>query len=89
MSTSTVKKVRPDSKGRIALGRVAENVSSYTVTYEADRIILEPNIEIPAKEKWLWDNKAAMQQVKKGLQDSAKGKTKSRGDFTQYADDEE
>ena len=85
----TSKKVRPDAKGRIFLGALAEGVSSYTVIKDHGRIILEPNVEIPAKEKWLWENKAALQQVKKGLKDSAASKTKSRGSFTKFVDDEE
>ena len=84
-----VYKVRPDSKGRITLGKVAENVSSYTVTKSGNRIILEPNVEIPAREAWIFKNEKALQQVKKGLSDSAAGRIKSRGDFTLYIDDEE
>lgn len=86
---SVLKKVRPDAKGRIFLGALTEGVSSYTITTDHGRIILEPNVEIPAKEKWLWENKTALQQVKKGLQDSAASRTKSRGSFAKFVDDEE
>lgn len=86
---STLKKVRPDAKGRIFLGVLAKGVSSYTVIKDQGRIILEPNIEIPAKEKWLWENKAALEQVTKGLKDSAESRTKSRGSFAKFMDDEE
>lgn len=89
MSLKMTKKVRPDSKGRILLGALAEGVSSYTITKDHGRIILEPNVEIPAKEKWLWENKIALQKVKKGIQDSAAGKIKSRGNFTKFVDDNE
>lgn len=51
--------------------------------------ILEPNVEIPAREKWLWENKDALQQVKQGLRDSAAGKVISRGSFVKFADDKE
>ncbi len=77
MSLKILKRVRPDSKGRILLGALAKGVSSYTVTKDNGRIILEPNVEIPAKEKWLWENKTALQKVKKGLQDSAARRVKS------------
>lgn len=80
-------KVRPDSKGRISLGILAKGVSSYNIIKESDRIILEPNVEIPAREKWLWENKAALAKVKKGLEDSAAGRTKSRGSFAKFADE--
>lgn len=63
MSQKQISKVRPDSKGRIFLGKIAEGVSSYTVITDHGRIILEPNVEIPAKEKWLWENKTALKQV--------------------------
>lgn len=81
-------KVRPDLKGRIFLGKVAEGVSSYTVTEDHGRLILEPNVEMPAREKWLWENEIALKQVKQGLQDSAKGKVKARGSFAKYVDEE-
>jgi len=84
-----LKKVRPDAKGRIALGLLAEGVSSYTIIKDNGRIILEPNVEIPAKEKWLWENKTALRQVTKGLQDSAASRVKSRGSFAKFVDDEE
>jgi hypothetical protein len=79
------KVVRPDAKGRITLGRIAEGVSSYIVTKDShNRIILEPQIEIPAREKWLFENAAALKKVKQGLIDSAKGKIKNKGSFAKY-----
>ena len=82
--------VRPDAKGRITLGNLAAGISSYIVTKDkSNRIILEPRVEIPAKEKWLFDNKPALMQVKKGLEDSAAGRLKSRGSFAKFVDDED
>jgi hypothetical protein len=43
--------------------------------------------EIPANEKWLWENKKALTQVRKGLKDSAAGRVKSRGSFAKFVDD--
>lgn len=88
MTSKILKKVKPDTKGRILLGKIAEGVSSYTVIKDNDRLILEPNVEIPAKEKWLWENKNALKSVKNGLQDAAEGRVKSRGSFAKFADDE-
>lgn len=80
--------VRPDSKGRIALGRLAKGVSSYRVREDADgTLVLEPYTEIPAKEQWLYENRAARTSLKRGLDESAAGKTKSAGSFAKYADD--
>ena len=88
MTAKAFKTVRPDAKGRITLGSLASGVSSYRITKDKNqRIILEPLIEVPAKEKWLFDNKAASNQVKQGLQDSAHKRIKSRGSFAKYVDD--
>lgn len=89
MTTKVSKTVRPDSKGRITLGHLADGISSFIVTLDKNnRIILEPRVEISAKERWLFDNKTALNQVKQGLKDSAAGRTKSRGSFVKYVDDD-
>jgi len=44
------KMVRPDSKGRITLGRLAAGISGFSVTVDkGNKIILEPYAEIPQK----------------------------------------
>lgn len=89
MTTKELKTVRPDSKGRITLGHLADGISSFVVTQDKhNRIILEPRIEISAKEKWLLNNKSALNQVKQGLEDSAAGRIKNRGSFAKYKDDD-
>lgn len=78
-----IKFLRPDHKGRISLGKLAEGVSGYRVMVDADyRIVLEPYAEIPAREKWLFDNPEALAAVKRGLQESHAGQTLSLGDFS-------
>lgn len=81
------KVLRPDSKGRLALGDLAKGVSSFHVSVEGDRIILEPYAEIPIREKWLFENEDALASVKRGLAQSAAGKTRSRGSFAKHIDD--
>ena len=84
----TTRVVRPDSKGRITLGPWAKGVSSYIVHEDEDnRIVLEPQVEIPAREKWLFENPAALDRVRRGLDDAKAGRVQSLGDFAQYADD--
>jgi hypothetical protein len=81
--------IRPDAKGRIALGKLARGVSSFHATTDAHgRIILEPYAEIPVSEKWLFDNKPALAAVKNGLNQAAAGQVRSRGGFSQFANDE-
>ena len=68
--------IRPDSKGRVTLGKLAEGISSFAVLSQPDgNLLLIPMVEIPAREKWLFDNKDALASVKRGLADSAQGNT--------------
>lgn len=80
--------VRPDSKGRVTLGKLAMHVDSFTIREQKDgSILLEPQVEIPAREVWLFHNKPALKQVRKGLKDAAAGKVKHRGSFAHYVAD--
>lgn len=84
------KRLKPDNKGRISLGKLAEGVSSFSVTRDSEnRIILEPFTEIPAREKWVFTNKKTLGKLKRGIEDAAHKKTSSLGDFTQYIDDDD
>ncbi len=88
MQTVTEKTLRPDAKGRIALGQLAKGVSSFHVSIDKkQRIILEPFAEIPAREKWLLANKEALSSVLRGIDESGKGKVKSLGKFGKFADE--
>jgi hypothetical protein len=87
-ATSTPEKtarVRPDSKGRITLGKLAEGVSSYRVTVKSHgKIILEPFAEVPARERWLFENAEALRRVRKGLAEAEQGRTSSLGSFARH-----
>lgn len=81
--------LRPDTKGRITLGKLAQGVSSFRARRMEDgNIILEPFTEIPAREAWLFENAAALDAVKAGLAGAAEGKTRSLGSFAHYANEE-
>ena len=72
-------RLRPDSKGRITLGRLADGVSSYRARRQSDgRIVLEPFIEIPADEGWLYANDKALESVRRGLADARAGRVTPR-----------
>ena len=69
-------RLRPDAKGRITLGKLADGVSSYRARKQPDgKIVLEPFVEIPADERWLWEDKKALETVRKGIEDARKGRT--------------
>lgn len=81
--------IRPDAKGRITLGPLARGVSSFQATVDSSgRIILEPFAEIPAREKWLFDNKNSLNAVREGLSQAGEGRTLSRGSFAGFANEE-
>lgn len=87
--TAQPKKVKPDSKGRITLGKWAEGVSSFAISVDKhNRIILEPYTEIPAREMWVYKNKNVHNKLKRGIKDAAEGKTSSRGSFAKYTEDD-
>lgn len=90
MKNLQIKMIRPDTKGRIALGKLAEGVSRFRVIVDDERrIILEPMVEIPASEQWTFKNTTALKKLKKGLLDAAKGRVSSLGSFAEYIDDDE
>ena len=76
-----------DSRNRICLSRLfpEEEISSVKAYRKNDKIVLEPLVEIPASEVWLYKNKEALKKVKKGL--TQKG-TIAKGSFAKYAKDD-
>jgi hypothetical protein len=85
-----VTNLKPDSKGRVTLSKLAVGVSSYDVFQDEDgRLLLEPKVEIPAREKWLFQNSEALASVRRGLEDAKNGRTRSLGSFAKYLDDED
>jgi len=82
------KVLRPDSKGRITLGKLAQGVSSFRVSIDnRQRIILEPYSEIPTSEKWLFDNSSVRESILRGLLDADNGRVSDLGSFAQYVDE--
>ncbi|MBI4925283.1 MAG: hypothetical protein HY843_05095 [Bdellovibrio sp.] len=91
LSTDTkIIKVRSDAKGRITLGKLADGISSFMVFPQpGGSFLLEPMVEIPAREKWLFENKGAIESVKRGLTQSAKGKVRSRRLFAKFVNEKD
>ena len=57
--------LRPDSKGKINVGKLAQGVSSYRVAIgEYGVLTLCPYTEIPFGEKWIFENKKLLEKIK-------------------------
>ena len=52
------------------------------------QVLSTPMVEMPARERWLWDNKDAMGMVQRGHAQSARGKIKALRLATLAADDD-
>lgn len=90
--TLVARDVRPDRRNRLALGRALKDLEDATFNVYQDeqgRIVLDPQVSIPASEAWLYRNPKALASVRRGLAEAAAGKTKSLGSFARYADDDE
>jgi hypothetical protein len=79
---------RPDAKKRLSLGALHHLVSSYAIYQSPNgEVLLKPVEIVPANEAWLHRNPEALASVKRGLQQSAEGKTRSLGSFAKFAKD--
>jgi hypothetical protein len=72
-----------DSKKRVSLTKLLPpgNIRSVQAYTEGHRIVLEPMMEVPVEEAWLFENKDALKKVLTGL--SQNGSVK-RGSFSRY-----
>ena len=57
--------LRPDSKGRLNIGELAQGVSSYRIILGENGVLtLYPYAEIPFSDKWIFDNKELLEKIK-------------------------
>ncbi len=84
--------VEADARGRVTLPPGARKFTQATrfkvFTQDDGRIVLEPMVDVPAREAWLYKNPEAHRMLEAGLA-SAKKKPVSLGSFAQYADDKD
>ncbi len=75
-----------DSRKRISLGKLLPDlpVSSVRAYVDGDKIVLEPMVEVTAREVWLYQNEKALSKVKTGLSEEG---TIKRGSFAEYAEE--
>ena len=57
--------LRPDSKGKLNIGELAQGVSSYRVVMsENGALTLYPYAEIPFSDKWIFEDKELLEKFK-------------------------
>lgn len=81
--------VKPDTKNRVHLPKtlIAKGVTYHIYSTSTGQIVLDPQVTIPASEAWLFEDKAALASIDKGMAESAKGQVIERGSFAKYAED--
>ena len=81
------KPVTPDSRKRVVLPKavVQEGVTYYVYHNSLGQIVLDPQASIPASELWIFENKDILASIDRGMRESLKGKTVSRGSFAKRA----
>lgn len=77
---------QPDAKKRLSLGEASQGITAYNIYRNTlGQLILDPVKAVPASEMWLYENPEALASVKRGLRESADGKTAYRGSFAKHA----
>lgn len=89
-------KIQMDAKYRICLGSFLskeerEQLSSFRVSRQEDgKIVLDPFMEIPAREHWIYKNPKALASLKRGIEDAKNGRIIDMDiDFSKFLDDED
>lgn len=79
---------KPDAKKRLSIGQAMEEAAAAYNIYRnpLGQIVLDPVKAVPVYETWLFENKGALASVKRGLADSAAGRTKNLGSFAAHAE---
>lgn len=82
-----------DTRNRVCLTQFLPknlDISSFRAHQEGSKIILEPLVEIPSDEHWLYKNPKAMASVMNGLEDIKKGRiSELKRDFSEFVNDDE
>ncbi len=87
--TKIADSVRLDAKRRVVLPKVLarEGVSYRVYANRIGQIVLDPQVTIPASEAWLFEDKAVLASLDKGMAESARRRVAKRGSFARYAKD--
>ena len=77
-----------DPKNRLSIGKAVLSSRIFKVYRNAaGQILLDPQILIPEREAWIYQNPKLIQAIDKGIDQAKKGKLKKLGSFRKYLTD--
>lgn len=82
--------VKPDSRRRVVLPEttLADKDIVYNVyTNSYGQIVLDPQVTIPASEAWIFEDKAILTSIDRGMAEANNGQLIDKGSFAKYAVD--
>lgn len=80
---------KPDSQGRIAIGKEFAGETYLVDPQSNGDIILRPYIVMPKREAWLFANQDALASVKRGITEAERGDVHDLGSFAQKIGDDQ
>ena len=86
--------VNMDEKQRVCLSRVLskeerEYLSSFRIYRDHGKIVLEPVVQVPEKDHWIYKDPKALKSLLKGIKDAEEGRLHDLGSFAKYAIEDE
>lgn len=86
--------VSMDNKQRVSLTRMLsqeerDNFNSFRIYREGGRIILEPVIQVPEKDHWIYKDPKALESLLRGIKDAEEGRLHDLGSFAKYAEEDD
>jgi len=74
-----LRRVRPDRKGRVTLGKLARGISSFALRVdESGMITLEPFREVSARQAWRFPVPLTRGEISRALTEAVTGRAASR-----------
>lgn len=92
-----VTSVEPDNKGRVTLGKLLGKLQAQVnmasgrfavYVNDAGQIVLDPTVEIPMREQWIYKNPKALKALQKGLISAVSKPLVNLGSFAKHAKDD-
>lgn len=86
--------VSMDSKQRVCLTRMLSKeerdcFNTFRMYREEGKIVLEPVVQVPEKDHWIYKDPESLTSLLKGIKDAEEGRLHNVGSFRKYAKEED